>query len=238
MRPWGGDKMRSRTALLAACSPWRRSAPRPPTSWCGGRRGTTPRRTRRSGRSSPPSSKRPARMSSSSFYPQDELPEKILAALEAGSAARLRLRLFASATTSDNGPSRIGSWTSQTPSAIFRTCSIRTRSSAARCSTRTPGKEALYGLPMGRTTNHVHVWKSLLERAGFTLADIPKEWDAFWSFWCDQVQPAVREATRPRRYLGCRPAHVGRGGDDASPILPVPGCLRGGLRDPRRPAGH
>ena len=24
---------------------WRRSAPRPPTSWCGGRRGTTPRRT-------------------------------------------------------------------------------------------------------------------------------------------------------------------------------------------------
>ena len=57
------------------------------------------------------------------------------------------------------------------------------------------GQKALYGLPMGRTTNHVHVWKSLLERAGFTLADIPKEWDAFWSFWCDQVQPAVRRAT-------------------------------------------
>ena len=30
--------------------------------------------------------------------------------------------------------------------------------------------------------------------AGFTLADIPKEWGAFWSFWCDQVQPAVRKA--------------------------------------------
>jgi multiple sugar transport system substrate-binding protein len=29
---------------------------------------------------------------------------------------------------------------------------------------------------------------------GFTLADIPKEWDAFWAFWCDQVQPAVRKA--------------------------------------------
>ena len=47
---------------------------------------------------------------------------------------------------------------------------------------------------MGRTTNHIHVWKSLLEQAGFTLEDIPKEWDAFWSFWCDQVQPAVRKA--------------------------------------------
>ena len=53
----------------------------------------------------------------------------------------------------------------------------------------------LYGLPIGRVTNHVHVWKSLLEQAGFTVEDIPKEWDAFWSFWCDQVQPAVRRAT-------------------------------------------
>ena len=57
------------------------------------------------------------------------------------------------------------------------------------------GQKALYGLPVGVSANHVHVWKSLLELAGFTLADIPKEWDAFWSFWCDQVQPAVRQAT-------------------------------------------
>ena len=47
---------------------------------------------------------------------------------------------------------------------------------------------------MGRRSNHLHVWNSLLERAGFTLADVPKEWEAFWSFWCDQVQPAVRKA--------------------------------------------
>jgi multiple sugar transport system substrate-binding protein len=56
------------------------------------------------------------------------------------------------------------------------------------------GQKALYGLPMGRSSNHVHIWKSLLERAGFTLADIPREWNAFWSFWCDDVQPAVRRA--------------------------------------------
>ena len=57
------------------------------------------------------------------------------------------------------------------------------------------GQKALYGLPIGRSTDHLHVWNSLLEQAGFTLEDIPKEWDAFWSFWCDQVQPAVRQAT-------------------------------------------
>jgi len=58
----------------------------------------------------------------------------------------------------------------------------------------TTSRRGLYLLPMGLATHHVHVWKNLLERAGFTLADIPKEWDAFWAFWCDQVQPAVRKA--------------------------------------------
>jgi multiple sugar transport system substrate-binding protein len=57
------------------------------------------------------------------------------------------------------------------------------------------GQKGLYGLPIGSSTTHIHVWKSLLERAGLTLADIPKEWEAFWSFWCDRAQPAVREAT-------------------------------------------
>jgi multiple sugar transport system substrate-binding protein len=57
------------------------------------------------------------------------------------------------------------------------------------------GQRALYALPMGRTTNHIHVWKSLLEEAGFTLEDIPKEWEAFLAFWCDEVQPAVRRVT-------------------------------------------
>jgi multiple sugar transport system substrate-binding protein len=55
-------------------------------------------------------------------------------------------------------------------------------------------QHGLYALPMAWGSNHVHVWRSLLEQAGFTLADIPKEWEAFWAFWCDRVQPAVRKA--------------------------------------------
>jgi multiple sugar transport system substrate-binding protein len=49
------------------------------------------------------------------------------------------------------------------------------------------GQRALYALPVGRTTHHVHVWKSLLKQAGFKLEDVPQEWNAFWSFWCGQV---------------------------------------------------
>jgi multiple sugar transport system substrate-binding protein len=56
------------------------------------------------------------------------------------------------------------------------------------------GRRGLYALPMGRISNHVHVWKGLLQRAGFTLADIPNAWEPFWSFWCDRVQPALRKS--------------------------------------------
>ena len=30
------------------------------------------------------------------------------------------------------------------------------------------GQRALYGLPMGQIRNYVHVWTSLLQRAGFS----------------------------------------------------------------------
>jgi multiple sugar transport system substrate-binding protein len=53
----------------------------------------------------------------------------------------------------------------------------------------TTGRRGLFLLPMGFATHHVHAWKSLLELAGFTVEDIPADWDPFWAFWCDQVSP-------------------------------------------------
>ena len=58
----------------------------------------------------------------------------------------------------------------------------------------TTGRKALHGLPMGQLPHLTHVWKSFLEQAGFTLEDIRRDWEAYWPFWCDQVQPAVRQA--------------------------------------------
>ena len=85
---------------------------------------------------------------------------------------------------------------------------------------------------MGRSTNHLHVWTSLLERAGFTLADIPKEWEAFWSFWCDKVQPAVRKATGRDDIWGIGLSMSADAGDTVDPVPSVRDRLRGGLRDP------
>jgi multiple sugar transport system substrate-binding protein len=59
-----------------------------------------------------------------------------------------------------------------------------------------------YALPIAQATIHMHAWKPLLEAAGLRVEDIPGDWDGFWSFWCDVVQPAVRKATGDRRIYG------------------------------------
>ena len=94
------------------------------------------------------------------------------------------------------------------------------------------GRRGLYALPMGRISNHIHVWNSLLERAGFTLADIPKEWEAFWSFWCDQVQPALRKALGRDDIWGVGlPMSVAATSTPSSSSCSS-SCLRGGLARP------
>jgi multiple sugar transport system substrate-binding protein len=62
------------------------------------------------------------------------------------------------------------------------------------------GQRGYYTLPIVQASVHIHVWKSLLDRAGISLDQIPRDWDAFWNFWCDTVQPAVRKATGTRIY--------------------------------------
>jgi multiple sugar transport system substrate-binding protein len=128
------------------------------------------------------------------LHPQAELPYKIVAALQAGRPPDFAFGY--------NLPEYGASWALR-DRLVDLTDAIGTFSNLfdpevldqVTLLNGTTGQNALYGLPIGRTTNHLHVWKSLLERAGFTLADIPREWEAFWSFWCNQVQAAVRKAT-------------------------------------------
>jgi hypothetical protein len=35
-------------------------------------------------------------------------------------------------------------------------------------------RAAIYGLPIGREIDHIHVWKSLLQEAGLSVAEIPR----------------------------------------------------------------
>jgi multiple sugar transport system substrate-binding protein len=127
------------------------------------------------------------------FHPESEHPEAIAAALEAGQPPDFAFGLLFSGY--------VGQWAFDDrlvdlTGAIGHFSDLFDPDALAWATWRNTktGQKTLYGLPMGRTIYYAHAWKSLLERAGFTLADIPKEWDAFWSFWCDQVQPALRQA--------------------------------------------
>lgn len=48
-------------------------------------------------------------------------------------------------------------------------------------------KRSYYGVPIHQATILVFYWQDLLEQAGRTKDDIPKDWEAFWNFW-KQVQ--------------------------------------------------
>jgi multiple sugar transport system substrate-binding protein len=127
------------------------------------------------------------------FHPQDEHPAKLVAAIEAGHppdfAWAFMLATYAPQWALEDRlvdlSGAVGHF-----SDLFDPAQLN-RAMLLNAQTNERG---LYGLPIGYVTNHLHVWKNLLQQSGFVLDDIPKEWEAFWSFWCDQVQPAVRKA--------------------------------------------
>jgi multiple sugar transport system substrate-binding protein len=128
------------------------------------------------------------------FQQQNELPQKILAALDAGHPPDFAFGIWI--------VENVGQWAfddrlADLSDAVGHFSDLFDSDALERevLLNGKTGQKALYALPMANSVNHLHVWKDLLESAGFTLADIPREWEAFWSFWCDQVQPAVRQAT-------------------------------------------
>jgi multiple sugar transport system substrate-binding protein len=128
-----------------------------------------------------------------SLHEQSELPDELQAALKAGRppdfAFGIWLNQYAPGWASEGRLIELTATVASLPSAFDADSLSRWTMLDAQT-----GQRALYGLPIGRTGNYLHVWKSLLARAGLTLDDIPKEWEPFWTFWCDKVQPALRQA--------------------------------------------
>ena len=67
---------------------------------------------------------------------------------------------------------------------------------------------AYYAFPVKQQTMHIQYWKDMLADAGFKESDIPTTWDAYWSFWCDKVQPAYRQKTGTRAFSIGQPLGV------------------------------
>jgi multiple sugar transport system substrate-binding protein len=127
------------------------------------------------------------------LHPEQELPDKLVAAVEAGRPPDFAFSIVN--TRHDEQWAYEGRLVDLTDavghfSDLFDPDAL----AAVTLLDATTGRRGLHLLPVGFATHHVHAWNSLLEQAGFTLEDIPTEWEAFWTFWCDEVQPAVREA--------------------------------------------
>ena len=61
-------------------------------------------------------------------------------------------------------------------------------------------KRAYYAFPLKQQTMHIEYWIDMLADAGFKESDIPTGWKDYWSFWCDKVQPALRQKTGQRLF--------------------------------------
>jgi multiple sugar transport system substrate-binding protein len=63
---------------------------------------------------------------------------------------------------------------------------------SARCYNGVAKKRSYYGVPFTGAVLPMHVWKSLVVKAGFKPEDIPNTWDARWDFF-KTVQKKLRE---------------------------------------------
>ena len=62
---------------------------------------------------------------------------------------------------------------------------------SAQCYNNVTKRRSFYGVPFTGAVLPNHIWKSLVEKAGYKIEDIPKTWDAYCDFFKD-VQKKLR----------------------------------------------
>lgn len=63
---------------------------------------------------------------------------------------------------------------------------------SARLYNNADKKRSYYAIPLKQQALHNFYWRPLVEKAGFTSADVPMKWDEFWQFW-RTVQDKLRQ---------------------------------------------
>jgi len=70
-------------------------------------------------------------------------------------------------------------------------------------------KRGAYLAPYKTSVSPIHVWNSLVEKAGYKLSDAPKTWDAFWDFFKPMQQKLRDKGMRGVYALGFQPTTTG-----------------------------
>jgi multiple sugar transport system substrate-binding protein len=64
--------------------------------------------------------------------------------------------------------------------------------SSVNCYNGVEKRRAFYGVPLTQAVLPNHIWRPLVEKAGYKIEDIPKTWDAYYDFFKD-VQKKLRD---------------------------------------------
>ena len=209
---------------------WHRSAPGPPTSSCGGRRAPTLRKMRRSKRPSPPSSRQPAKTSTSASCTKTSFRSK------SGRRSRPVCRptsplAWRFPTISAHGPTTITWPTSRTPSAASRTCSIRGPRPGRPVSTRRRARRLSMGCRSAARPITSTSGIACSSAAGFTLADTPRSGRRSGRSGATRSSPPCAGPPGRDDIWGVGLVDGGRVRRREDPVLPVRGCLPSRLRD-------
>ncbi len=76
-------------------------------------------------------------------------------------------------------------------------------------------KRSYYGVPFKSAVLTMPMWRSLIEKAGFKMSDMPKTWDAYFD-WFKPMQPILRKTMRNVYALGYT---VSTTGDDPNNLF-------------------
>jgi len=125
------------------------------------------------------------------LLPGQALNEKIVSALTTGHVPDL---IYA-----DNAPAQILPQNAWDGKIVDVTDVVETQKSelsatalqSAQFYNNVEKKRSFYGVPIKGATLNIPTWKSLIEKAGYKVSDIPKTWDPFYAFFED-VQKKLR----------------------------------------------
>jgi multiple sugar transport system substrate-binding protein len=136
------------------------------------------------------------------YYTNEDVPRKVLAALTAGAPPDLSYGfLFDLQHTARWAYEDVLEDVTDVVDTI-RPHLLPSATQAVHLLNGRTGKRADYAMPVAQQIEHIHVWKDMVEQAGLDLAGLPKTWEAWWDWWCQTAQPAVRRTTGDRQKFG------------------------------------
>jgi len=126
-----------------------------------------------------------------SFYSTEDLPKKLVAAINAGNVPDVA---YADAADFFLTPQLAWEGKLQSVNDVVKPAEELFTKTALQSvnlyNNKTQVRE-YYAVPLKQQALHIFYWKPYLEAAGYTPDDIPQKWDAFWKFW-EGVQDKLR----------------------------------------------